>query len=194
MCPLCGSISHLYFQDKQRSFQECDACKLVFVPRSELVTEYAEKSRYDAHEIDKYYQTYLSTIAAAIMPHRKPDERGLDFGCGKTTALGDIIGNVESYDLFYRPDENLLNQKYDFIILSEVIEHLRNPKQTMEDLKKLASKFFIKTKLLPEKSKFPDWFYKRDITHVQFFNETSFNALGFREWKKIGEDIYLFTE
>lgn len=194
MCPLCGSSSELYHQDKQRSYQQCESCELVFVPRSELVTSEAEKSRYDAHETDNYYQTYLSTIAAAIMPHRKTHEHGLDFGCGKTTALGDIIGNVESYDLFYRPDQSLLTKKYDFIILSEVIEHLRDPKQTMDELKKLAPKFFIKTKLLPEKSKFADWFYKRDVTHIQFFNESSFNALGFREWKKIGEDIYLFTE
>lgn len=194
MCPLCGSDSELYHQDKLRSYQQCKTCELVFVPRSELVTSDAEKTRYDSHEIDNYYQTYLSTIAAAIMPYRRPHERGLDFGSGKTTSLGDIIGNVDSYDLFFRPDESLLLNKYDFIIMSEVIEHLREPHETMLRLRKLAPKFFIKTKLLPEKEKFADWFYKRDITHIQFFNEKSFNALGFREWKKIGEDIYLFTE
>ncbi len=191
MCPLCSGSAHSYHQDKQRSYFECEKCGLVFVPREELIGSHAEKSRYDSHEIDPGYQTYISTIAAAIMPHVK-GERGLDFGSGKTTILGDIIGNVDSYDIFYRPDETLLNRNYDYIIMSEVIEHLRNPKETMEMLRKLAPKFFIKTKLLPEKSKFENWFYKRDITHVQFFNPTSFDALGFAHWKKIGEDIYLF--
>lgn len=192
MCPLCSGTSVPYHSDKQRSYEECSECGLVFVPRSELISEDAEKSRYDSHEIDNGYMTYLSTIAAAIMPHRDPNDRGLDFGCGKTTILADVVGNMDSYDAFYRPEESLLQKKYDFVVMSEVIEHLRDPRGTMEQLKKLAPKFFIKTKLLPEKSKFDQWFYKRDVTHIQFFSPKSFSALGFKEWRKVGEDIYLF--
>lgn len=199
-CPLC--LSHdeeLFSQDKKRSYQLCLGCGLVFVPRSELVSLSAEKDRYESHEnseTDDGYRKYLGTIASAIKAEISPFDQGLDFGSGKTKLLAELLApnSVESFDVYFHPDESLLQKKYDFIIMSEVIEHLRDPRATMQSLRKLSGKFFIKTKWYPDKEKFSEWFYKRDITHVQFFNETSFNALGFKSWKKIGGDLYLFTE
>lgn len=199
-CPLCLSRDEeLFSQDKQRSYQLCRSCGLVFVPRTELVSLSAEKDRYESHEnseTDDGYRKYLGTIADAIRKEVGPSDHGLDFGSGKTKLLAELLSPnpVESYDVYFHPDDSLLQKKYDFIVMSEVIEHLRDPRETMESLRNLSRKFFIKTKWYPEKEKFSEWFYKRDITHVQFFNETSFNALGFKSWKKIGGDLYLFTE
>lgn len=200
ICPLCHSPhKELFDQDPQRHYYLCKTCGLVFVPRDELIAESLEKSRYEAHEnneTDSGYRDYLTSIAIPISSQLKSGEKGLDFGCGRTKLLAEILlpQVVDSYDLYFHPDESLLEKKYDFIIMSEVIEHLRDPAETMKKLRSLSSKFFIKTKMYPEKEKFSSWFYKRDNTHVQFFNDTSFDQLAFREWKKIGNDLYLFTE
>ena len=59
-------------------------------------------------------------------------------------------------------------------------------------------KIFIKTKLHPgEKNLFDHWFYKRDSTHIQFFNSKSLKELG-RKIEMNGpqirsEDLTLFT-
>ncbi len=101
---------------------------------------------------------------------------------------------------------NVLDQplegKYDFIILSEVIEHLRDPREIMLGLKNMLKpqgKFFIKTKLRPgDKIEFSKWFYKRDSTHVQFFNQNSLrqlsNILGMQEARLIGDDLFEITQ
>lgn len=205
-CPLCSqNDSTLFDQDKQRSFYQCPHCTLVFVPRSDLVSLSAEKERYDAHENDsdsEGYLKYLTGIADSIHQHLPAKSIGLDFGSGKTTLLEKILEekghSVLSYDVFFHPEVPYAENKYDFIILSEVIEHLRDPFQEMAKLTELLQKdgkIFIKTKLLPEKG-FSSWFYKRDITHVQFFSPEAFNhlarSLNLHEAEVIGADLFLF--
>jgi hypothetical protein len=206
ICPVCeGSKSELFDQDKHRAFFKCLECDLVYVPRSSLVTASEEKARYDSHENseeDDGYRKYLAEIAEVIKAQLFPGELGLDFGCGKTTMLEKLLApfEVTSYDLFYHPNQQLLEKKYNFIILSEVVEHLREPRQTMLSLKESllpGGKIFVKTKLRPENSAaFSQWFYKRDITHIQFFNENSFNVLKdicqLKGPEFLGQDLFLF--
>lgn len=207
-CPLCQhSSSTLFDQDKNRSYHNCDLCRLVFVPRTSLVTPSEEKKRYDSHqnlETDPGYRAYLHSIMNEMRPFLDERMKGLDFGCGRTRLLETILEEagheVDSFDLYYHPDENIWNSKYDFIVLSEVIEHLAGPREVMERLSGLLNpggKMFVKTKECPEEvQEFKNWFYKRDITHVQFFNQTSFRVLssimGLRGPEKIGEDLFLF--
>lgn len=204
ICPLCSSTDlALFDRDKLRSFFQCKHCSLVFVPRSELIPADQEKKRYEAHEnddTDPGYRQYLTKIAQAISNKLKPGMKGLDFGSGRTKLLADLLAGfaVDSYDVFFYPDESLKQKTFDFIILSEVIEHLRDPDAEMVLMKKMirpGGMLFVKTKLLPEKN-FSNWFYKRDITHVQFFSEASFEILskkyGFSTAEKIGEDLFLF--
>jgi SAM-dependent methyltransferase len=199
ICPLCTSSSQdLYHRDKTRSYFKCSTCELVFVPRDELISPDQEKARYESHENsedDSGYREYLGKIAASIIPHLEEKDAGLDFGSGKTKLLAELLKphHVESYDIFFHPANDLLEKTYQFIIMSEVIEHLREPHIVLEKLKSLltpAGKLFIKTKFYPDQQKFADWFYKRDITHVQFFNEHSFKQIT-QSCEQIGEDLWL---
>lgn len=209
ICPLCfATESEIFDQDKMRSYLKCSVCDLIFVPRDSLISPLAEKERYEAHENaeNESYSSYLNKAVTATRPHLMPSAKGLDFGCGRTKILESLFRKngfqVESYDLFFHPDGKLLSQQYDFIILSEVIEHLREPRDIMLRLKNNLSpggQFFIKTKLRPETSaEFSKWFYKRDSTHVQFFNKKSFNALtailGMKEAEMIGEDLFKIAQ
>lgn len=205
-CPLCSDHNaQEYSQDKIRSYLICPNCELIFVPRAQLISIEKERARYEHHQNeseDPAYLNYLSKIAKDCVPHLNQGAEGLDFGCGPSPLLANIFSqhgfSTNSYDLFFHPCLDYQTKNYDFIILSEVIEHLRNPMEVMTMLRGLLKPhgtFFIKTKFYPERKLFDDWFYKRDVTHIQFFNEASLNYLA-KELKlsvieKIGSDLYL---
>lgn len=205
ICIVCDSQARVYTKDSDRSYFECQSCQLVFVPRNELISYEQEKARYDHHknlESDAHYVSYLDKIAKGILPHVQTGATGLDFGCGRTKLLEEILNKngvqVKSYDLYYFPESAHLKTKYDFIILSEVIEHLREPLFVMKELSSLLNpggKIFVKTKFLPPREQFDRWFYKRDITHIQFFNTTSMKKIGelskLKNYQDLGDDLYL---
>ena len=188
-CPLCHSKACQFFdEDKFRKYFRCLTCSLVFVPRESILSITAEAERYEHHrndENDINYRAYLSEIFHAIQPFIKKEQIGLDFGCGKTMLLAKIAAEsgviMDSYDLYFRPEEKIWEKKYDFVVMSEVIEHLSGPRDIMLRLKDLLlpkGQIFIKTKFyMPDQSAFKNWFYKRDLTHVQFFDLASMSRL-----------------
>lgn len=189
-CPICLSSQNTkYDEDKFRSYFLCLECSLVFVPREKILSFSDEAQRYEAHENDEAddsYRKYLSETAEAAISRLAPGAQGLDFGSGKTTLMAKIFKSfgfsVDTYDLYFHPKEEIWNKKYDFIVLSEVIEHLKDPREVMQKLCGLLNprgQFFIKTKLYPpDPFTFTTWFYKRDQTHVQFFDYNSLCKLG----------------
>lgn len=184
-CPLCESSDlRLWSEDKLRSYHYCNRCTLIFVPRYQLILETEEFERYKEHESDEGYRSYLGAIVTGALPFLPKGSRGLDFGCGQTKLLGEIFLEggleVESFDLFFHPLD-LAGKKYDFIILSEVIEHLREPLIELQRIRELLAEggqLFVKTRIYPTRQEeFSSWFYKRDVTHIQFFSEGSFKKL-----------------
>lgn len=205
-CPVCRSASSQQIdQDKNRTYQKCADCGLVYVPRDQLVTVEKEFQRYQHHQnetADPSYRKYLSDIQSACEPFLQSGDEGLDFGCGPSPVLGSLYQergfNCLSYDLFFHPGTNYEVASYNFISLCEVIEHLRDPAEILIKLSKLLrknGKIFIHTKFYPELSTFPNWFYKRDLTHIQFFNESSMNRIaqlaGLQFVKEIRKDLYM---
>lgn len=207
ICPLClQNNNEKYSADKLREYFLCQNCDLLFVPRHSLVSSIQEKERYDLHDNsadDPGYTHYLKRIADSIRDHLKKEGRGLDFGSGKTKQLASLLFPLEvhSFDLYFHPDSELLKLQYDFIILSEVIEHLREPWETMFSLNQILDHegaFFIKTKLRPQtETLFSNWFYKRDITHIEFFSMKSLQFLGEKlgrsKVEKIGNDLFCLS-
>jgi len=208
-CPLCLKCNtQEYSQDKTRAYHFCSNCQLIFVPRNQLIHPDQEKQRYDSHqnnEEDPHYRNYLQQLMNQVLPSLEKSQVGLDFGCGRTDLLAQLFKakdiTVDSFDLFFLPQLKVWDKKYHFIILSEVIEHLREPFLELQKLRKLLlpqGKIFIKTKLHPNrKDLFDDWFYKRDKTHIQFFNLSALKELGKRTNmngpEMIGEDLSRFT-
>jgi SAM-dependent methyltransferase len=207
-CPLCLSHHVInYSQDKSRTYNICQDCELIFVPRDQILGPESEKQRYDTHnndEQDVLYQDYLGKIVSSVLTKVSENKLGLDFGCGRTKLLATLFNHkavaVDSFDLYYFPDENIWDKKFDFIILSEVIEHLREPYKELSKLRSMLMPdgyLFIKTKIhLNQKDRFDKWFYKRDFTHVQFFCPASLQKLA-QEFSLefpeiIGEDLYSF--
>lgn len=197
-CPFCQNFgAELFHQDDVREFFKCLTCTIIFVPRSALISLSEEKKRYDSHqnaESDPEYRRYFLQTVNPVVAQVPKKGHGLDFGCGKTRLMEKLFMEcgieVDSYDPFYFPDESIWKKNYDFAVLNEVIEHLNEPAKTLTLLKNIIKgPIFVRTKLYPESEpQFAKWFYKRDITHVQFFSLKALSVLG--EVKELGTDLY----
>lgn len=196
-CPLCQNEQTVfYFQDPKNyghSYGRCPRCALIFVlPNCRLDSD-AEKARYDMHENDEseHYVRFLSRLADPMLSALQSPAKGLDFGSGKSPAMAKRFRQAGHdcvcYDIYYYPDPTLLNQSYDFIVASEVIEHLYDPKTVFElwlDLLSPNGLLGIMTGIAYEqhtnvgiKHGFADWWYKNDPTHVVLFAPQTFDYL-----------------
>ncbi len=180
-CPLCRfGATEIICRDQHRHYRRCEQCKLVFVPPTEHLSLEDEKAIYDYHENDPNdpgYRQFLSRLATPLNNLLPLHSRGLDFGCGPGPTLSLMLREqghtVYEYDPFYANDPALLEQKYDFICATEVVEHLRQPQEVFERLFSMLRPegvLGIMTKTIPQLSKFSDWHYTRDLTHIAFYD------------------------
>lgn len=190
-CPLCRTASPLWFPDHWRDYCRCPECALVHVPPAQHPSREREKAEYDLHENeveDPGYRRFLSRLAEPLLQRIGPPARGLDFGCGPGPALAAMLEEagftMELYDPFYYPDAGVLQSPKDFIVATEVLEHLARPGEVLEQIWQLLEPggwLGIMTRRLPEESEFAQWRYRRDITHICFFHEETFRWLA-RRW------------
>lgn len=207
-CPLCLGHSSLdYYQDKTRAFLQCATCSLVFVPPQFHLSEAREKAEYDLHRNDPQdpgYRNFLGRLWHPLWERLSPAAVGLDFGSGPGPTLALMIAEAgfscAIYDKFYAPDPQPLQQNYDFISASEVVEHLRQPRQELDRLFDLLNKngfLGIMTKLVRDQAAFSRWHYKNDLSHICFFSAQTFQWLAER-WQArlelLGEDVILLQK
>jgi SAM-dependent methyltransferase len=207
-CPLCrGSSVEPFHRDRRREYLRCSDCRLVFVPPTQYLDAAAERAEYDLHQndpADPRYRRFLGRLAEPLLASMPPRSQGLDFGCGPGPALARMLveagQQVALYDPFYAPDESLLQQRYDFITATEVVEHLHRPGEELDRLWQLlrpgGGVLGLMTKLVIDAEAFARWHYKNDPTHVCFFSRDTFDWLA-RRWgaglRIIGTDVILLT-
>lgn len=192
-CRLCSSdFLTIFFEDNTRKYVSCNVCRIVFVPSAYFLSEEREKAEYDLHhnEInDAGYRKFLMRAVEPVKYYVPPSTRsliGLDFGCGPTPVLASMLSeaplcyNMKIYDIFYFPlRENIsAEQQYDFITMTEVAEHLAHPLQELTNLWNLLKDngvLVIMTKrVIGTVESFRNWHYIRDLTHITFFSEQTF--------------------
>jgi arylsulfatase A-like enzyme len=91
-------------------------------------------------------------------------------------VLKDNNYNIALYDPFFHNIPELLEDKYDYIVCCEVIEHFHNPKKEFTLLKKLLKKgaqLYCMTDLYDESNDFHNWYYKNDLTHVFIYHKNT---------------------
>ena len=188
-CPLCHNKNQEtiipFYKDKHRGYLQCLSCSLVYVPESFHLSEQEEKRIYDYHQNnaeDQGYQQFLSRLTNPLTEKIKQDSKGLDFGCGNASAIPFLLQNktdkISLYDKFYANQSNLLKHRYDFISCTEVFEHLRKPREVLEQLINCllpSGILAIMTKRVIDQNAFANWHYKNDLTHIIFFSEATFN-------------------
>ncbi len=184
-CILCEhSDLNKFYSDE---YFQCKECSLVFKEPKLRLSYALEKEQYDFHQNDPEdmnYRKFLSQLLDPLSSNLNPGSFGLDFGCGPGPTLNIMLEElghtVNLYDPIYFKEEKNLDQKYDFITSSEVFEHLYSPK---DEFKKLISCLrpngiiAIMTSFLVDESKFKNWHYRNDPTHISFYSKETFNWL-----------------
>ncbi len=209
MCPLCHAfnIDKVYHQDNRRTFHSCDTCQLVFVPPEQFLSAEEEKAAYDHHQNspdDQGYRSFLSRLFIPMNQRLSPGSYGLDFGSGPGPTLSTMFEeaghSVALFDYFYANDRSVLEQLFDFISASEVVEHLHQLKQVLEELWNILKPggiLGIMTKRVINREAFSTWHYKNDLTHVCFFSEFTFQWLA-GQWRAeltiVGNDVVLMKK
>ena len=198
-CPLCLShkvdMFHSSKQKKlQRNYLQCNICKLIFVPKKFHLPLQLETERYLTHNNNRNNQGYvdfLSRLWIELKPKLNTGADGLDFGSGPGPVLAELIMedgfNIETYDPIFKPDKKSLETHYDFITCSETIEHFKEPQKSFCLLNKLllpGGWLGIMTGIVPEDSRFSDWYYHRDPTHVSFYTNDTISWIGnWMQWE-----------
>ena len=112
--------------------------------------------------------------ASEIVPPVGAQERARRSGAQRAGLCGHVERGfpTHNYDLFFYDDEALLSRKYDFVVCTEVLEHLRRPADDLarlEVLLKPGGLLGVMTGVLEDDASFGDWWYRRDFTHICFY-------------------------
>jgi hypothetical protein len=76
------------------------------------------------------------------------------------------------YDPYFFNDESALTTDYEFMICTEVLEHLRRPGEVLERLDGLLKPGGVlgaMTGVLEDDAAFAGWWYRKDFTHIAFY-------------------------
>ena len=204
-CKVCKNSYLNLFLTNKLVYWECKTCAAKILDPQHYVSNTYEKKHYLKHNnstSDKKYKDFLLKLIKPMKDKILTSDVGLDYGCGFAPALADILKSygfkVELYDPFFFPNKDVFLKKYKFITCSEAVEHFSNPYEEFDKINNLLdnnSWFGVMTSFLTKDDLFENWYYRKDPTHVVFFNKQTFKHIGFqRNWKVFfpSENIVLF--
>jgi len=196
-CPVClAPAGRLFASVGGRDYLRCEDCEATFLSRVQLPSTERELQEYRLHRNrsdDPAYRAFVRPLADVLLARLAPIQHGLDFGCGPDPALASMLVNaghrVALYDPFFHPEPAALEQPFDFITCSEVVEHFHYPAREFAQLDALLKPggwLAIQTTFQTDDAAFARWHYRRDPTHVVFYRPPTFERIAFRHgWQPI---------
>lgn len=187
-CPVCDARAATHFARLEaRDYWRCAECEATFLDAAQLPARTAERAEYHLHrnEVnDEGYRRFLSRLATPLLKRIEPCLHGLDYGCGPGPALAAMLREaghqMTIYDPLFFNDPTALNQRYDFITCSEVVEHFHRPAEEFARLETLlhpGAWLAVMTTFQTDDAAFAGWHYRRDPTHVVFYREKTFTTI-----------------
>lgn len=164
-------------------YLRCGDCEATFLHPAHFLKPHQERAEYERHRNtpeDPGYVRFLSQVAQPLLARLPPRSRGLDYGCGPGPVLAQMLRDaghtVALYDPFFHPDPSALEDRYDFITCTEVIEHFHAPAQEFGRLDALLQPggwLALMTCFQTDDKRFVQWHYRRDPSHVVFYRENT---------------------
>ncbi len=205
-CQLCTKNTlQEFFQDKKRTYLQCETCGIISVPVEYHLSSTDEKAVYDKHQNtpdDPGYRRFLSRTFEPLIARIQDNAIGLDFGCGPGPTISVMAKErgitVHNYDLYYFNQPKLLEKQYNFVTMTEVIEHVANPELLLNQLDLMLKPegiLAIMTKRAIDLQAFKNWHYKNDPTHICFYSLKTFAWIGHKfNWRLevIDKDVIFF--
>ncbi len=189
-CPLCNSNSLPFYIGPLGEYHRCELCFSIFLLPEYHLNDEDEKKRYETHNndvTDSGYQKFVQPLVDAVLGSFSKEQKGLDFGCGEGPVISYLLKkkgfDIDLYDPFFNDDETVFSRNYNYIILSEVMEHFHRPDKEFNTLFSLLNpggKIFCLTELYRDDIDFSKWHYKDDETHVFFYHERSIEYIAER--------------
>ena len=168
-------------------YLRCDQCHSTLLSVSHLPSHETQLQKYQQHQNDPHdarYREFLNRLASPLLAVLLPKQVGLDFGCGPGPALADMLAGaghvIHLYDPFFFPDSAVLDQQFDFVTCTEVVEHFHQPYAEFTRLVALVKPgglLALMTNFQTDDSRFADWHYRRDATHVTFYRQETFQVI-----------------
>ena len=179
------------------------------VPERFHLSQNEEKALYDIHQNnpeDLGYRKFLSRTVTPLLQRlarqRIDEPLGLDFGCGPGPVISEMAKEkgiiIHNYDPYYYHFPELLKNKYDFITMTEVIEHVVMPHKLLillSSLMKSDSTLAVMTKRVTSQQNFKNWHYKNDPTHICFYSMETFAWIANKfNWQleEVDKDVVFF--
>ena len=211
LCKICFEKTRT-IRDKKKNivYYRCCNCGFVSLENSAIVDSITEKKHYAKHnnsfESTGYVEMFERFIKEGVEPYLLSVKRVLDFGCGHTPVLAELLKrkalDVDIYDYYFYPEKRYETRQYDMIVSTEVFEHLSDPISILQGLvNSLDTKGYILLMTqFPTKDdiEFLEWWYRRDITHISFFTPKSFELMaervGLKVVKLMNDNIVVFQK
>ncbi len=201
-CPLCDT----YLQNRaDTSFFKCPCCGAYVKDKTLYIDAAKEKAVYEKHHNDVNdirYQKFTAPITDLLLENFTPEHLGLDYGCGTGPVIAKMLSDrsyqITCYDPFFYPSEAYLDQQYDFIYSCEVFEHFHQPKQEIQKLLSLLKPggwLLVMTHIFDEQTRFENWYYRLDHTHVFIYTPKTLNFIASHfnlKVVKLGERLVVF--
>ena len=181
-CKICSSNTTT-INDKQFDilYYQCNHCEFIQMDENKIVSFSDERKEYDLHENSilntGYVNMFQDFLNTSVIPFKQTGKL-LDFGSGPEPVLVQLINrdydfDTMNYDIHYQPEKVYIDNIYDVITSTEVIEHLSNPIKVFKlfyDLLDDNGILAIMTLLNNNNTaSFLKWWYRRDVTHITFY-------------------------
>lgn len=212
VCPLCRFqlLDDLFVLEAhfgQNHYYSCKSCQLVFLNPKQRLTPQAEKTRYQLHDLgatDPKYLLYLNQLSLQLNEHVREGEAILDFGCGQSSVVKALLSKrsvpVAEYDPYFQSDRTVLRENfYQHIVVCEAAEHFSEPRLEFDLLFSLCAaggRIYVQTKILKDPTLFESWHYRKDPTHISFYNRETMSWIK-ENWKAqdfniLGDEVTVF--
>lgn len=178
-CPLCLHEKTVPIETLDKKiYYNCSLCDLIFLDPAYFLPPGQEKNRYQQHNNtleNKGYVEMLEGFLSKVLPYVDSSIRALDFGSGPGPVLKMLLERkgipADIYDPYFAPGK--IKKKYHLITCTEVLEHIHKARATWKKLTHLlldGGYLAIMTQFHNGLANFPDWWYRRDPTHITFYS------------------------